>query len=119
MGNTLLDKPLRKKNDPLQEFESWLEQNPELMNKKLHQDNKSFRSLSFLYKSKAQSLMLKIYLKREEVNLEHYLRGFETIKKTVDPNYYHNMLPYMQFKNFDQPNEGFVVVFRQYLLNTL
>lgn len=53
-----------------------------------------------MYKSKAQSLLFKAYFNYERINLEDYHLNFETIKKIMDPNYYHNMLPYMQFKNF-------------------
>ena len=89
------------------------------MNKKLLQENKSFRTISFMHKSKSQSLLFKVYLKREELSFDDYLRGFETLRKALDPSYYHNMLPFMQFKNFDQPKEGFVAVIRQYIGNTL
>ena len=76
-------------------------------------------TISFMYKSKPQSLLLKIYLKRDSLNFEEYYNGFEVIKRRMDANNYHNILPFIQFRNFDQPGVGFVSVVRQYLPYTL
>jgi|JI6StandDraft_1071083.scaffolds.fasta_scaffold04376_16 hypothetical protein len=74
MGNVLLDNNTRKKSDPILSLEAWLEQNPELMNKRLLTENKVFRTMSFMYKSSVQSILCKVYLMWEPTNLEDYRR---------------------------------------------
>jgi len=119
MGNVLLDNNTRKKSDPVLSLEAWLEQNPELMNKRLLAENKVFRTMSFMYNSSVQSILCKVYLVWEQTNLEDYKRTIELYRKVLDPSQYHNMLPFMDLRNFDQPKEDFVTAMRQYLPTTV
>lgn len=89
------------------------------MNKRLLTENKVFRTMSFMYKSSVQSILCKTYLMWEPTNLEEYKKTFELYRKVLDPSQYHNILPFMDLRNFDQPKEDFVVAMRQYLPSTV
>lgn len=75
--------------------------------------------MSFAYNSSVQSILCKVYLQWEPINLEEYRRTIDLYRRILDPSQYHNMLPFMDLRNFDQPKEDFVTVMRQYLPMTV
>jgi hypothetical protein len=65
MGNALLDE--YKKNNPVDIYERWLEQNPDLLGKELLSDNKLFRASSFKYNNK--NIKIRVYFKRDTLSI--------------------------------------------------
>lgn len=59
--------------------------------------------MSFMYNSSVQSILMKAHFKWDLMNLEDYRKGFELYRKVLDPSYYHNLLPFIQYRNFESP----------------
>lgn len=70
MGNTFLDET--KKEDPKEIYEQWLEQNPDLVNRKLLAFNKLFESNFFKYCE--FSIKMEVFFRRDTTNIQDYLK---------------------------------------------
>lgn len=70
MGNTLLDEG--RKEDPVEVFEQWLEQNPDLVGRQVLTHNKLFESCSFRYCERG--VKVAVFFRRDNTPLHDYFR---------------------------------------------
>lgn len=70
MGNTLLDES--RKEDPVEIFEQWLEQNPDLVGREVLTHNKLFESNCFKYCER--SIKLAVFFCRDDTQLSEHLQ---------------------------------------------
>ena len=118
MGNTLLQTANNKKANPLKSFEDYLIRTPELMNKEIFFENKLFKTYQFSLKNES-SIIIKVYLKRDVIDLSNYERSFMKYHTKIPPHRFPNLLPFRKLINFDKNDEEFVAVARQFSHTTL
>jgi hypothetical protein len=69
MGNALLDE---SRTDPKEIYEQWLEQNPDLIGRKILAHNKLFETNFFKYCE--FSIKMSVFLRRDNTNIQDYLK---------------------------------------------
>ena len=72
MGNVLLEGP--KKGDPAEQYQRWLEENPDLVGKEILRENKLFRTSS--YKLNGRNIIIKVFFKRDQSPLTDYFKVY-------------------------------------------
>jgi hypothetical protein len=70
MGNTLLDE--NKKDDPVEIYEQWIEQNPDLVGREILAHNKLFETDFFKYCE--NSVKMEVFFRRDNTPLQEYLK---------------------------------------------
>jgi len=103
MGNSLVTLDPKK----AKKFDAFLSKYPKLLNKELLTENKLFKTYSFLVE-KESSIIMKVYLKRDNTNLKNHENSLRVMQAAFDLNTYPNLLPYT--KLFDE--DAFMAVVR-------
>lgn len=101
MGNILIDKG--RNNNAMKAFDSWVEQNPELMTRNgCLFENKLFKTLS--YKSHSMNLIIKMHLMRKQISqyeMNIHENNFLYMQELCGNRQKSNLLPYHKLVNFN------------------